>query len=70
MKTSDFFNRKGIFALGVITCIASAGALASCAGRTPKNMIPTGDTVEVIVNQTADVDSAVSADTTQISLTE
>ncbi|MBD5371281.1 MAG: hypothetical protein HDR80_09090 [Bacteroides sp.] len=43
--------KKILFTLGALTAL---GTLASCSGRTADNMVPTGETVEVVI-PTADV---------------
>ena len=43
-----------ILTLGVI---AATGILCSCSGRTADNMVPTGETIEVVI-PTADVEIA------------
>ena len=43
----------------------------SCKGRTASNMVPTGETVEVVISEPATADSEASNDTiAQISLDE
>lgn len=34
-----------------IIAVVAATALCSCEGRTSRNMVPAGDTVEVVINQ-------------------
>lgn len=38
--------------------------LASCQGRTTENMVPKGETVEVVINSPADAEEEVSDNTT------
>ncbi len=52
-------NILTIAATAVATIVVSI-ALPSCQGRTMENMKPTGETVEVVINEPATVDSITS----------
>lgn len=56
-------NPKAVAAIlpGVATIVASI-FMTSCEGRRMSNMVPTGDTVEVIIEQPQEVDT-LDADT-------
>lgn len=47
-------------ALPSVAAIAIAAVLCSCEGRTSGNMEPTGDTVEVVINQQEVVETEVA----------
>lgn len=50
------FKVKTIAVASAATIVVSIMALTSCEGRRMSNMKPTGETVEVVVNDTPEVD--------------
>lgn len=40
---------KRSFIIGCMAVLATTG-ISSCKGRTTKNVVPTGDTIEVVIN--------------------
>lgn len=50
------FKAKTIAVVSAATIVVSIMALTSCEGRRMSNMKPTGETVDVVVNDTPEVD--------------